>query len=149
MCRFACAGCSIRGECVVVRYIAPGPLDGVQLACVRPQSEEQDRCSTRKHHPSPWRCPCSLSRVPNEKGGDIPSYISGYILLYMTTQYMPFSRCTYFLAGWPSSLALSVATWMARAMVDRTRPSSMASKPAIVHPPGATSASAPAEVAKG
>lgn len=43
----------------------------------------------------------------------------------------------YLFAGWPSSLARSVATWMALAMVDRTLPSSMASRPAIVHPPGA------------
>lgn len=30
-----------------------------------------------------------------------------------------------------------VATWIARAMVDRTRPSSSVNKPAMVHPPGA------------
>lgn len=59
----------------------------------------------------------------------------------------------YFFASWPSPEALHcqrvpasngnthwlVATWIARAIVDRTRPSSSVSKPAIVHPPGAAS----------
>ena len=38
----------------------------------------------------------------------------------------------------PNSLARSVATWIARAIVDRILPSSIASRPAIVQPPGAT-----------
>lgn len=40
----------------------------------------------------------------------------------------------------PTSLVTAywlVATWMARAIVERTRPSSIVSRPAIVHPPGA------------
>jgi hypothetical protein len=54
-------------------------------------------------------------------------------------QYRPPSSAerAYFLPGWPSSDARSVATWIARAIVERTRPSSSARRPAIVHPPGA------------
>lgn len=41
-----------------------------------------------------------------------------------------------------SSTYWFAATWIARAMVERTRPSSMVSRPAIVHPPGAVPVSA-------
>ena len=37
----------------------------------------------------------------------------------------------------PSLLARSVAIWIDRAIVERTFPSSNASRPAMVHPPGA------------
>ena len=43
-----------------------------------------------------------------------------------------------FVVGWPSWLARSVATWILRAIVDRTRPSSRAKIPAMVDPPGAS-----------
>lgn len=43
----------------------------------------------------------------------------------------------HFFAGCPSSLARSVAIWMPLAIVDLTLPSSRASSPAIVQPPGA------------
>lgn len=43
----------------------------------------------------------------------------------------------HFLGGWPNSLALSVAIWIPRAIADRTRPSSIANRPAIVQPAGA------------
>ena len=59
----------------------------------------------------------------------LQTYITGFTLYTMDT--------SNHLAGWPNSLARSVATWIARAIVDRVLPSSNVRRPAIVHPPGA------------
>ena len=70
-------------------------------------------------------------------------------ILAITQQFLRSSsslRTYTFLAGWPSTLARSVATCMARAIVERTLPSSRVSNPAIVQPPGALMGSVNARV---
>ena len=65
-------------------------------------------------------------------------YLRRTYLIHSVFLWGPTLNLDHFLAGWPNSLALSVATWIPRAIADRTRPSSIASRPAIVQPAGAT-----------